>query len=857
MHRYELICLTDLNRKWKARPLEGNRKPKFLDARCLPTGAKKGDIVEGPDADGSYVHVPQTPQSVPPQLQVNPTNAPMDGGATHGGGQGGQPQGGGAEGFDVQHNSAPANENTDFVPPYNFVRVPNDVQRIPFCEAATHELLQDLCGTITCELTTLTPLFTPDTELARVINLDGKTGANGHCDTEEHKELQLFRVKGQIGLPASGLKGMVRSVFEAVTGSCFGVMDEKKHRETMCWRRVVNLPDRKRARLVRDGDSWSLEPFAKPVRLCEKATEQPSDNNKPKLEDGQRVDVTYAELREFRQPKTDKFHCPVPDAVKVTRPSDGATWNWERIETIDLVVRDAKNAMRRLPDGTYVGETYRLPNTLRNGNRRFHAEVGAAIRVTRIARLQRRYLDRQTNCWRTGSKLYVLELVANETTYRVPVADGTGVVKVAANDRETTKSNERVFVEPVGTRRRVCPEVIADLQLAYPELDLSSEPLVYYQEVRNKEGEPEPRGLRIGPVAMFKETYDHSVWEATPEALRPGQCSARDDGGLCPACRVFGGLFPDADNKSRALAGKVAFNPAWLVEGEQVKVTAVPVPLRILGGPKPSFFPFYLQPDAQGNPVDYNGTPWIENVNRKTGNRTGPRPDDGSFGTRTSRIRGRKFYWHHPNQWQEGADSPAAAYEIEMCHREDACQKHGEQDPGAHGVTNQNVSAELLAPGAKFRFTVDFENLKPEELGVLLWSLQLEDGLAHKFGMGKPIGLGSCKVEVTGLKVRKLDVSYVDLYAEDEESKEPSEYVGNFAENSLVFSDAYEDLKRILKVDALRGEVPDALGVEVPAYWPKQVAANKGFDYYVKNRDQALSPIQKVLDDGWRQRHRG
>ena len=341
---------------------------------------------------------------------------------------------------------------------------------------------------------------------------------------------------------------------------------------------------------------------------------------------------------------------------------------------------------------------------------------------------------------------------------------------------------------------------------------------------------------------MFKETYDHSVWEATPEPLRPGQCSA--DGGLCPACRVFGGLFPDAGNKSRALAGKVAFNPAWLVDGEQVKVTAVPVPLRILGGPKPSFFPFYLQPDAQGKPVDYNGTPWTRNAPNAA-----PRPNDHRFGTRTSRIRGRKFYWHHPNQWQEGAASPAAAYEIEGCHREDACQEHGEQDPGAHGVTNQNVSAELLAPGAKFSFTVDFENLKPEELGVLLWSLQLEDGLAHKFGMGKPIGLGSCKVTVTGLKVRKLDVSYVDLYAEDEESKEPSEYVGNFAKNSLVFRDAYEDLKRILKVDALGGEVP--------AYWPRQVAANKGFDYYVKNRDQALSPIQKVVDYGWRQRHRG
>lgn len=53
--------------------------------------------------------------------------------------------------------------------------------------------------------------------------------------------------------------------------------------------------------------------------------------------------------------------------------------------------------------------------------------------------------------------------------------------------------------------------------------------------------------------------------------------------------------------------------------------------------------------------------------------------------------------------------------------------------------------------GVRFQFKVHFENLRPEELGLLWWALALpgEPGkqYRHKVGMGKPLGMGSVAIK--------------------------------------------------------------------------------------------------------------
>lgn len=48
-----------------------------------------------------------------------------------------------------------------------------------------------------------------------------------------------------------------------------------------------------------------------------------------------------------------------------------------------------------------------------------------------------------------------------------------------------------------------------------------------------------------------------------------------------------------------------------------------------------------------------------------------------------------------------------------------------------------------------FKFRINFTNLSDEELGMLIWGLELHGDLCHKIGMGKAIGFGSVQIEIT------------------------------------------------------------------------------------------------------------
>ena len=70
-----------------------------------------------------------------------------------------------------------------------------------------------------------------------------------------------------------------------------------------------------------------------------------------------------------------------------------------------------------------------------------------------------------------------------------------------------------------------------------------------------------------------------------------------------------------------------------------------------------------------------------------------------------------------------------------------------------------------LPPGTRFRSRLNFHNLRPVELGAVLWALSFGDEAAfggdananavtkrHRLGMGKPLGLGEIAIRITGLE---------------------------------------------------------------------------------------------------------
>ncbi|HDQ73747.1 MAG TPA: hypothetical protein ENN19_16860 [Chloroflexi bacterium] len=82
-------------------------------------------------------------------------------------------------------------------------------------------------------------------------------------------------------------------------------------------------------------------------------------------------------------------------------------------------------------------------------------------------------------------------------------------------------------------------------------------------------------------------------------------------------------------------------------------------------------------------------------------------------------MRGRKFYYHRPL-------GPRTTTE----------------------KSRYNKTVEAIKPGAVLEFSVDYTNLTDDELALLVFALVLKPEMCHKVGMGKPVGLGSAKIEV-------------------------------------------------------------------------------------------------------------
>ncbi len=118
-----------------------------------------------------------------------------------------------------------------------------------------------------------------------------------------------------------------------------------------------------------------------------------------------------------------------------------------------------------------------------------------------------------------------------------------------------------------------------------------------------------------------------------------------------------------------------------------------------------------------------------------------PRPT-WSMPDKKSKIPGRKFFVHHP--W-----SPDGILE-----RQYDPEKSDKDQPGAITPNENNRTVEPLAKGNRFEFEIGFHNLRKWELGLLLYSLELEDNLAHKLGMAKSHGFGSVRITVEEIELK-------------------------------------------------------------------------------------------------------
>ena len=87
---------------------------------------------------------------------------------------------------------------------------------------------------------------------------------------------------------------------------------------------------------------------------------------------------------------------------------------------------------------------------------------------------------------------------------------------------------------------------------------------------------------------------------------------------------------------------------------------------------------------------------------------------------------------------------------------------HKEADPGTFDIKREKVASGIrpLEKGTKFTGKVRFQNLTKDELGLLLWSIQLKPESQMNLGKAKAFGYGRISLKIKEAKVINLQKAY-------------------------------------------------------------------------------------------------
>lgn len=106
-----------------------------------------------------------------------------------------------------------------------------------------------------------------------------------------------------------------------------------------------------------------------------------------------------------------------------------------------------------------------------------------------------------------------------------------------------------------------------------------------------------------------------------------------------------------------------------------------------------------------------------------------------------------------------------------------------------------------LETGTEFKGKIYFNNLYEDELGLLLWSLKLEDNCFQSIGLAKPYGYGRVKVNDVKLKIENLQRKYEKFRFDYLENKDIYKYINTYKKK---FSEKYLSGKSIDEQTAIK-----------------------------------------------------
>ena len=612
-----------------------------------------------------------------------------------------------------------------FLNPYNFVRylpVPDppvwdaDAQLLERCAPPPHDRYVGLTGRIVCRLEAVTPLFISDSHDVRVATV---TLADGR--QVEHKSYRFFQYAGQDAIPASSLRGMIRSVFEAVTNSPFSVFNGDE--------RLEYRLDPAEARRLKPGIVRALPEGDQPgiIALCEEA----------------KIGAYYDD-----------------PALNLLDDS------WRCGEEAYAIIGKTKN---NVPKVEILTRAHRAL-----------ADDGRPVRRGWV-KVTGQTIDKKRN----ESFFYFIGDPAK--------------AKTVAFDVERERDFNTILHAQLHKRREDFHSQIQHERLTVGDL-------VYVEQ--EPQDPSKARNIALARVARLR--YRNAIGDLLPEHLKPSQ---RYDE-LDVASRLFGWVkaTPTDDRTARvAYAGRVRFSHATLATDGDKEVYKDELVLAILGEPKPTTTLFYLQ-KAEGV--------WSD-AEREEPNAAETIGYDGP-----NRLRGRKVYRHH------GAALNRQEYER-------AERRRDHQNRSMRGVR---------APGNVFEFTIDFHNLAPVELGALIWVLQTMggEGCYHRLGYAKPLGFGSVRLRVEGVRLLEPDARYETLASDagwrPAQPDEMSRWVKRFeAAMAASYGGSLRELDHMRDLFALLREPGSALPkhIHYPRPQPRPDPEGKNFEWFVGNKSKS------------------
>ena len=290
---------------------------------------------------------------------------------------------------------------------------------------------------------------------------------------------------------------------------------------------------------------------------------------------------------------------------------------------------------------------------------------------------------------RKDKKTYAKILVPNKIMYKFSKGEYEDLKSLIA---ERNNSKKPLYINKIDI----------DNGVVFKKEELKKDDTIIF-----KTNEKKAIDLAFSEVPRLK--YKYSPLDLIPDKFKP--CSNAKE--LCFACRLFGTIGDntkskkendDSKSESFAVSSRIFITDALSLDTRDEKKEKELDRLRSLGEPHPTLLGFYLKYG------DYD-----------------KRYDKGKY-----EIRGRKFYWHHTNKINAGKNWEKYRNSIET--KED-------------NKTNSKIY--FLEPLQKFEFEINFRDLTEEELGILLYSIEVEEGKSlHKIGKAKAYGFGSCEIKV-------------------------------------------------------------------------------------------------------------